>query len=249
MPAPDDLCIYATDHPHSQVICRALSIGSGGRVVPPLRLLDGPAAVYGVLRGCDRIIKECEWVGRDYFHVDHGYFKRGHYGGYYRISRNGLQWDGRAKNHPPDRWKRLGISLRPWRKSGRSVVVCPLSAAIGHFFGIDTHRWLEATINEIQLYTDRPVLIKAKDSEVSLRETLLDAWCLVAHTSNAATEALVEGIPVFVLGPAASKPMGLSDLTKVETPVYPDREPWLNALAYQQWDLSEIRRGECWDWI
>src|SRR5690606_10160687 len=68
-----DLTIYDTGHPICQVITRALEQGSGGAVVPVTEgLRDGPAAVYGILRGCDRIIDECEWIGRDFYHVDHG---------------------------------------------------------------------------------------------------------------------------------------------------------------------------------
>lgn len=251
MPRPDGLCIYQTNHPNSQVVCRAIEQGSGGRIVPPVRLMDGPAAVYGILRGCDQIIKQCEWVRRDYYHVDHGYFRRGwnSYSGYYRITRNGLQWSPDSREYPDDRFKRFGVSLKPWRKSGRHVLVCPVSTAIAGFYGIDAHAWLQAIVQEIQDFTDRPVQIKPKDSELDLKTALNDAWCLVTFNSNAAIEALIEGIPVFVTGPAAARCMGSPDLSLIDEPRYGDRETMFSALAYQQWTLDEIRRGECWEWL
>ena len=251
MSRPDGLCIYATNHPNSQVVCRAIEQGSGGRIVPPVRLMEGPAAIYGILRGCDQIIKQCEWVRRDYYHIDHGYLRRGwnSYSGYYRITRNGLQWSANGREYPDDRFKRFGISLKPWRKSGRHVLVCPISTAIGAFYGIDPQVWLQAIVEEIGAHTDRPVTIKPKDSDLDLKTALNDAWCLVTFNSNAAIEALIEGVPVFVTGPAAARAMGSPDLSKIDEPRYGNREAIFAALAYQQWTLDEIRRGECWEWM
>lgn len=241
------ITIYQTDHPHSQVLCRAISLGVKSRVVPPVELLPGPAVVYGILRGCGEIIRQCEWVGRDYFHIDHGYVGRGHYEGYYRLSKNGLQWDGSGE-FPADRWSSLRTKLSPWRKSGRSVVVCPVSRAVADFYGIDTHKWLKSVVSELSQFTDRPVIVKPKD-EGDLRHVLNDCFCLVAHQSNAATEAILQGIPAIVLGPSAAAPVARTRLRDVETPLYADREPWCHGLAYHQWTIDEMRKGLCWEYL
>lgn len=246
---PRALKIYTTTHEHSQVICRALALGSGGQVVSPDALLTGPGAVYGILRGCDRIIRESERGGQEYFHVDHGYFGRGHYAGYYRISRNALQWSGNCTAYPSDRWRRLGMPLQDWRKSGSAVIVCPPSKAIGEFFGVDPFRWTEIAMRELARHTDRPIQVKPKDSAVTFAEVLKDAWAVVVYNSNAATEAIVAGVPAFVLGQSAARPMAECDLGLIETPRYPERERWAHGLAYQQFRLEEIRRGECWEWL
>ena len=258
MPAPNKLKIYVTDHLNSQVVCKALATGSGGQIVPATRLLDGPGAVYGILRGCDQILKESWWVGRDTYHVDHGYFRRGNgdFKGYYRITRNGLQVVGNGnaaaweKNAPPgDRLEELGIQFKPWRKTGEEVVIAPLSKAVGQFLGIDPHRWLETVINEVRQYTDRSITIKPKDSEANIRDSLRRAHCLVTHSSNSAIDAIVEGIPVFVTGDCAAKFLASGPLTNIEKPRYPEREPWFRVLSYSQWTLAEIQRGRCWEWL
>ena len=258
MPAPPNLKIYCTDHFNSQVVCKALATGSGGQIVPATRLLDGPGAVYGILRGCDQILKESWWVGRDTYHVDHGYFGRGSgdFRGYYRISRNALQVVGHGspeawvKNAPPgDRWEALGIRLKGWRKGGEEVVVAPLSRAVGQFLGIDPHRWLQSVIAEIRTFTDRPIVIKAKDSDASIQDSLRKAFCLVTHSSNSAIDALIEGVPVFVTGDCAARFLASGPLSNIERPKYPDREPWFRVLSYSQWSLPEIQRGRCWEWL
>jgi hypothetical protein len=44
---------------------------------------------------------------------------------------------------------------------------------------------------------------------------------------------------------SASQPMSLSDLSKIETPFYPDnRYEWLSSLCNNQFLKEEIRSGE-----
>lgn len=248
MAAPEGLKIYVTDHHHSQVVCAAIAQGSGGKIVPSIRLQDGPACVYGVLRGCGEIIRECFWLGRDFYHVDHGYMNRGHYHGYYRISKNDLQWHNSRTpfNGDSKRFESLGITLKPWRKDGRKIVVCPMAVALGRVYGIDTRSWLETVIEDLKRYTRRPVIIKPKDSDISLLETLQDAWALVCFSSNAAVDALIQGVPVFVLGPSAVRGISYSTLESIEDPLMNDRLQWFYNLANNQWTLEEIRSGLPW---
>jgi len=233
--------VYTPDHIFSRVVCAAFAAGHEGKIVPPRKLLDGPAAVYGILRGCGEIIKECEWVGRSYYHIDHGYFGRGHYDGYYRITKNAFQWIGGISGYSSDRWEALKVEMKRWRKSGRHVVVCPISGYLGDFLGIDAEQWTAAVVREISLHTERPIVVKDKHRG-TLKEALVDAWCLVTHSSNAAVDALVDGIPVVALGRSATAPVAWH-LTDMEKPHWPEREPWAHALAHHQFTLSEMRGG------
>jgi hypothetical protein len=40
--------------------------------------------------------------------------------------------------------------------------------------------------------------------------------------------------------------VGLSDLSQVENPFKPNRDQWLNNLAYANWTLEEVRNGTVW---
>jgi hypothetical protein len=42
--------------------------------------------------------------------------------------------------------------------------------------------------------------------------------------------------------------IGRTHLSEIENPAYPDREPWLWALAYKQWTLREVASGAPWEW-
>lgn len=234
---------YATPHPYSQTICRVFADGSKGKVVPPHQLLDGPAMVYGILRGCDRIIRQCEWIDRPFYHVDHGYFKRGSLEtnpGYYRVTLNGLQHIG--KGDDPTRFERLNINPKPWRKTGKNILLIPLTGATAQFHNINPHEWLSTVTTEIQKHTDRQIIVKPK-TQGDLKDYLEDTWCVVTHTSNVAIDALMFGIPVVALGPSAARPVSWS-LQDIERPWWPDREPLFWGLADNQFTLDEIRRGE-----
>jgi len=208
-------------------------------------LLAGPAVVYGILRGCGAIIHQAQWIGRTFYHIDHGYFGRGHYEGYYRISADGLQCRiSDLSDFGSARFERLEIRPRPWARSGRKILVAPISQAVGEFLGIDTHRWLETVIREIKSHTDRPIEIKQKH-EGDIRAVLEDTWCLVTHASNAAIDALVAGIPVIALGHSAVAHISWR-WENIEKPIWYDREPLFWALAHHQWRIEEMKSGEAW---
>lgn len=231
--------VYETDHELSRVISRAAAEGCGGQIVPAGNFYDGTAVVYGILRGCGAVIRKCQWVRRDFYHIDLGYFGRGHFGGYYRVTRNGFQYTGNGAADP-GRFERLGVEIEPWRE-GRHVLVCPLSRNFGEFEGIDSRAWTQTVLSEIPKYTDRPVQVKPK-GEGSLKDSLKDCHLLVTYNSNAAIDALRLGVPVCVLGPSAAAPLS-TPLDQIEDPVRGNRESLFARLANHQWTLDEIKEG------
>lgn len=86
-----------------------------------------------------------------------------------------------------------------------------------------------------------------------LQRDLDDAQAVVGWTSNALTEAVCYGIPVYAMSPGAmAYPMGYSDLSSVDDVHlrrHPDRQQWLNDLAYSQWTFEEIANGTAWNHI
>ena len=41
-------------------------------------------------------------------------------------------------------------------------------------------------------------------------------------------------------------PIGLTDFSKIEQPIKPDREKWIDSLLANQFTMSEIRNGTAW---
>lgn len=84
-----------------------------------------------------------------------------------------------------------------------------------------------------------------------LQKDLDDAHAVVGWTSNALTEAACYGVPVYPMSPGSmATPIAayhLSEIDKVHK--MPDRQQWLNDLAYCQWTYDEIKNGTAWDHI
>lgn len=148
---------------------------------------------------------------------------------------------------PADRWKALDTPLWPWSRNGRHIVVAEPSPTYQRFHGIEG--WTERTLERLKQLTDRPIVVRDKEMQRhgrKLHEDLKGAHCLVTHGSNAAVEAVIMGTPVFVHPDSAASLVGLTDLSGIEAPVYPDRERWTHSLAYAQFSEREMVDGTLW---
>ena len=148
------------------------------------------------------------------------------------------------RNVPEDRWKalRLDKELMPWRKGGRKIVIADTLPDYWNVRNLPLD-WSKKIAEHLKSRTDRPVVIRHKESSRSLQDELKDAHCLVTHGSIAAVESVVMGCPVFVDQESAAALVGRVGFDDVENPVYPERQPWLNSLAYCQWNEAELCDG------
>lgn len=146
-----------------------------------------------------------------------------------------------------ERWERLRIALKPWRKDGRHVLVCA-ARGMGSPEMREPRGWADDVCRRLARVTDRPVALRRHPgkayAERPLLRDLAGAWAVVVWGSNCATHALVEGVPVFYEAPhlitAGAAERGIAT---VERPRYPDRLPTFHRLAWAQWTLDEIRQG------
>lgn len=223
-------------------VAKALAQGFGGSLIEDDKLRPGAIAMFGSPRRWWGLLQPAIREGRPWLYVDHGYFGRGRY---YRVTRNAYQHDGHGESDGK-RFAGFGLDIAPWKK-GRHIVVCPPDEAFAKLMGFDAGQWRAQVDAQLSAHTDRLAVWRSRlkvGSLGPLRDALKDAHALVTYTSNAAVEALLFGVPVFCTGPCAAASMGLSDLSKIESPRYPDdRKRWAGVLADNQWTLEEIRNG------
>lgn len=207
---------YQTRHPYSHAIGEHVSSPAGfdARIVPPMYLLPGVALVYGILRGTGNIIRQCEQKHRDFLYIDHSFFTdhRGTPGDnnpstYFRIIANNRYFNP-ITPLSSDRVDKLNITVKPWKKHGKYIVIAPMSRFVAEFEGLDCDKWLEQTISTLSEVTDRPIMIKDKYTksmdptiaqDITFAESIADAHAVVCAGSNCAVDAILEGIPVFTL--------------------------------------------------
>lgn len=198
-----------------------------------------------------------DWLKRKrtFIYWDRGYFLRwfatclpqpvSMAASYYRWHVNSFQME-RVREVPGDRWRRMQIEVRPWQKGGRHIVIAAPTATYSRLHGCEN--WIAETVTALAKVTDRQLVIRDKEQfrRRPLQKDLEDAHCLVTHGSNAANEAVILGCPVFVDPSCAAALVGKTDIAQVESPAYPDRQRWLNSLAYSQFDERELVDGTLW---
>lgn len=226
---------------------------------------DDTIVLRGILK--KKIIHRCWKDGRTFYYMDTGYFGNERtsvnpngWKYWHRIVKNDLQ-HSQIIQRPDDRFRVFNKKFKPWKKTGRKILIAKPDEKPMRFYNYDFETWLQQTLDTIRTYTDRPVVIRdraAKRIDRIATSTLQqalddDIFALVTFNSVAAVESVFHGIPVFTLAPTnAAAPMGLQDLTLIETPRYPDRDEvyqWACHLAYGQFHNSELRNGKAMDML
>lgn len=227
MPRPDVTCYPQPGKRKAIEVCEAFARGCSGDVVHsvPDRLRSGAAMFYGVRPAWFHLWEQAKAEGRDWFYADNAFLGDRHF----RIARNAVQ----AAPLPPDydRLDQLNIEIKPWRRTGRHVLVC---------LQTDEFMATVARAGMPEILTDRPVKVRRKGSPVPLADDLRDCWCVVTWSSAAGIEAVLAGVPAIALGESVI-PYG-----DIEDPPKFDRREWAARLAANQWTLEEMADGTAW---
>jgi len=210
-----------------------------------------------VLRGITKRkqMQSCKDAGRDFYYIDTGYFGNGKKKTFHRITKNDVQWFGDIVERPGDRLEKTGVKIAKMRR-GTNILIAPPSQKLLNNYDIVLEEWLEKVLAEIQAHTDRPVVIRTKQSrstrvnddtmEMALSQ---DVHCLVTFSSIAAGEALLLGKPAITLGPNAAGPLCSHSISEIENPHIPTLDEvgaWARHLAYCQFTEIEMRDGTAW---
>jgi hypothetical protein len=158
--------------------------------------------------------------------------------------------------YPSDRAEALKIRLVDWRTSGSHILIAPSSDTVTRFtLDTDTSdkQWVRETVSTLSNLTDRPIRIRHKPRKgklsgpmveaTPLEDDLRDCWAVVTTSSIVGIQAAIAGIPVFCHPRAPSSAVGNHSLSRIERPEMPDRQRWLNTLAYRQFTKAEMRSG------
>ena len=237
-------------------ILQSFVMGCGGQITYWDKTAENmtPVVVRGVTKR--KVMEACRAHGRDFYYIDTGYFGNPVKGKlYHRITRNDVQYFGPIMDRPDDRLAQTGIGFKKFR-GGTNILLAPPSQKLLMMYDIDLETWLNNTIEEIKKYTDRPIVIRKKQSRaVRMTEDTMemalaqDVHCLVTFSSIAAGEALLLGKPAITLGPNAAAPLCSQSLSEIEclnVPTVDEVRAWAANLAYNQFTEAEMRNGTAW---
>lgn len=199
---------------------------------------------YGILRGMQAVFRH----SKHYIHLDKGYFRPGHFNGYYRISHNGTQQTKLATvPTDPRRLNESRIDILPRRLTAGldKILVCPPTTEVCKYFNINQEKWLNHTAIQ---YKDK-VIIRHKDSLIPLSEHLAQARKVITFNSSVGWEALRQGIEVVsdphhsIVG-AWQKELDIDNQLDLDS-----RHKFFAKMENLQLNLREIESGLLWPLI
>lgn len=170
---------------------------------------------------------------------------------YLALARNGHNGSGQIpQERDRIRLDRLGVEFQPWRWSGEYVLLAE-QRGIGGSLMRSPPDWGPQTALELKKHTKRPIVLRPHPGRLrhttvrDLKDDLARAYCLVVWSSNTATEALIQGIPVFYTAPYIVTKAACKRGLDLNNPIRGDhREAAFLDLSWSQWSLSEISSGE-----
>jgi hypothetical protein len=239
--------------------------GSGDKCTSFYEKLNKPLVVRGIVKRKD--ILKCQSLQRDYYYIDTGYFgnfiSSGNPAGkkiWHRVVKNELQHTV-IKDFPSDRWNALvkadhRLEWKGWKTKGKKILLIVPNQKSCVFYNYDVTKWISDTITALKKHTEKPIVVREKGSRSyrnavnSIYDALDDdIFATVAFNSIAAIESVTYGVPAFVTVPCAALPLASTDLSKIESPYYPDENLVKRhnyTLAYGQFTEDEIKNGYAW---
>ncbi len=176
--------------------------------------------------------------GKPVIVVENGWLSPIHSKPFYQVALDGWNGTGHFVAGDGKRWKGWAMPVDPWAAKPGYALVC---GQRGHPFDDrsclpDWHLSLD-----LQKYGDPPVLRRPRAATRPLEADLAGASVCHVWTSNAASWAILAGVPVIQHGPNL---MVSALASRPGEPLYRgDRLPELERLAWSQWDSSELATG------
>ena len=189
----------------------------------------------------------------------------------WKVAIDGINRDANFGNGGNDstRANQLGLKLKPWSFGGDRIIICGQHDKSNQWKDMPTmSTWLLDTIKQIRERTDMPIVWRPhprcpvpgieheyknvrREQPIQVKDTYDDfdfdctgAYAVVNWSSNPATHAVMQGVPVFVGPSSLAYDVGNKDFTTIGMPKRPDRTQWLNDIAHTEWTLEEIAEGK-----
>lgn len=202
-----------------------------------------------------RAVQECWVTGRQFYYIDNGYFGNAVSKRWFRIISNHVHEIRDVIERDNARLEQFDLQLGTFTP-GRKILLAPPSDKSLSMWNMTSEQWIQDTIAQLKLHTDRPIDIRLKRprTERLKSDTMQDALnndvhCVVTYNSVAAVEAVIMGKPAICLGPNAAAVVSSTDLADVENPRIPtddERWAWLRHLSYSQFNFDEMSDGTAW---
>ena len=188
----------------------------------------------------------------------------------WKVGLNGINRDAYfgPTGNDSSRADKLKLKLKPWKEIGEYILICGQHDKSLQWQNMPTaSNWMLKTIETIQSYSDRPILIrphprcplpniehefknvqrqqprKTPGSYDDFDIQFNNIYATVSWSSNPGIHSIINGVPAFVGPSSLAYDVANTDLTKIENPNMPDRTQWLNDYAWTEYTVEEISQG------
>lgn len=171
-------------------------------------------------------------------------------------------------NADNSRAKQLGLKLTPWRSAGEYIIICGQHNKSLQWIDMPPmSKWIMDTIDTIQQFSNRTIIIRphprcplphiesqfknvynqtpihVSGTYDSFNLDFSKVWATVSWNSNPGSQSIISGVPAFVGENSLARDVANIDLSNIENPIMPERQQWLNELAYTEYTVAEIESG------
>lgn len=164
----------------------------------------------------------------------------------------------------------LGLECKPWRNTGEHILICGQHDKSLQWQDMPSmSQWVMQTIDKIQSVSNRLIVFRPhprcplphiehefrnvkrqdprhiKGSYDDFDMGFDNVWATVSYSSNPGIHSILEGVPAFVGTDSLAYDVAndINFLEKIENPLKPDRQQWLNDYANTEWTIEEISKG------
>jgi hypothetical protein len=236
--------------------------------------------VIGVMGYSSEKLDQVKEAGVTILYIDKGYIRIGDPDyekskcKYYRFAINDNQPHDYFLNKqmPGDRWDALNIPILPMKKYKQgSVIFAGSSQKYCNYQNLgDANEYAKQVFRKVRKFSkrDNELVYRPKPSwkgAERIEGTFFcgpnyklftyfkqKTHCVISHGSNANLEALIAGIPSFVLGNGIVRSLSRTSLGDIDRAHYPDeqkRYELFSNIAYHQYSVDEILNGSFWEFL
>lgn len=250
------IAVWRTDHEIADTVANAICDGLSDHILISTRNLTESDIKYydihigyGILRGMTEVYRAAKAAGKPWICLDRGYWKPGHYNGYYRVSLNGTQQTTGLANLQPDydRWDALGLEMLPYLERNGNALICTPTKPVANFFmNLGAGEDFQLSVCEASAFGSKPIIYRPKECDRPLQEDLDKCSKVITFNSSVGWEALRQGIPVIsdqvhsFVGAYQKQVDNMSQLT------IDSRHRMFAVMAGLQLTLAEIKKGKLW---
>jgi len=179
---------------------------------------------------------------------------------------NGKGKFGNTDNLDTNRPKNLGVDIKPWKnkRSSEILIVGQHEASLQWEGQLPMHKWVQATVKEIQKHTDRKIKFrphprarygtsfKVTGIDIEIPKQIQGTYdsfninynyhCIVGHNAGVSVQSVINGCPIVCHESSLAYPVS-NTFENIENLSMPDRSDWFLKLCHTEWTVNEISQG------